>query len=58
MGNPRKGGDIWRGEYDAAEVLDWTIETADADGRLRGHSRRGPRAPLRGRLLRAVDRGA
>lgn len=34
--NPRKGGDIWRGEQDAAEVLDWTIETADADGRLRG----------------------
>lgn len=35
-GNPRKGGDIWRGEVEAAEVVADTIEAADQTGRLRG----------------------
>ncbi len=34
--NPRKGTDAWRGEEQAAEVVRWTVEAADADGRLRG----------------------
>jgi len=34
--NPRMGSDLWRGEAAAAEVLAWTIDEADADGRLRG----------------------
>ncbi|KXK59271.1 hypothetical protein AWW66_25260 [Micromonospora rosaria] len=34
--NPRKGGDVWRGEEEAVEVVHQTIEAADADGRLRG----------------------
>lgn len=34
--SPRKGGDLWRGEAEAAEVVQWTIDEADAEGRLRG----------------------
>ena len=34
--NPRMGGDIWRGEEEAAEAVRRTVEAADADGRLRG----------------------
>ena len=34
--NPRKGGDLWRGEGEAAEVLAATVDEADATGRLRG----------------------
>jgi hypothetical protein len=34
--NPRMGADLWRGEDEAAEVLQWTVERADADGQLRG----------------------
>ena len=34
--HPRRGGDIWRGEEEAAEMVRWTFEAADADGRLRG----------------------
>jgi hypothetical protein len=36
LGGPRKGGDIWTGETDAAEALAWTVEEADRTGRLRG----------------------
>ena len=36
MGNPRMGGDLWRGEAEAAEIVAWTVREADADGRLRG----------------------
>lgn len=36
LGNPRKGGDLWRGEEDAAEVLREVVERADDTGRLRG----------------------
>jgi hypothetical protein len=32
---PRMGGDLWTGEAQAAEVLDWIVEDADPDGRLR-----------------------
>lgn len=35
-GNPRMGGDVWRGEVDAAEALAWTVEEADGTGRLTG----------------------
>ncbi len=34
--NPRTGGDIWRGEEEAAEMIRSTFEAADADGKLRG----------------------
>ncbi len=34
--NPRTGGDIWRGEDEAAEMIRWTFEAADSDGKLRG----------------------
>jgi hypothetical protein len=34
--NPRVGTDLWRGEAEAAEVLQWTVDEADADGQLRG----------------------
>lgn len=34
-GNPRMGGDVWRGEAEAAETLAWTVEEADASGHLR-----------------------
>jgi hypothetical protein len=34
--NPRAGSDVWRGEEEAADVVRWTVEQADADGRLRG----------------------
>ncbi|BCJ67977.1 sigma-70 family RNA polymerase sigma factor [Polymorphospora rubra] len=34
--NPRMGGDVWRGEEEATDVVRWTVEAADADGRLRG----------------------
>jgi hypothetical protein len=33
---PRMGGDLWRGEDDAADVVTATVEQADATGRLRG----------------------
>jgi hypothetical protein len=33
---PRMGGDLWRGEDDAATVVTDTVEQADATGRLRG----------------------
>jgi hypothetical protein len=36
VGNPRQGSDVWRGEEDAAAVVAWTVQEADADGRLRG----------------------
>ena len=36
MANPRMGTDLWRGEVEAAEFLQWTVDEADADGRLRG----------------------
>jgi hypothetical protein len=36
MANPRMGTDLWRGEAEAAEFLQWTVDEADADGRLRG----------------------
>jgi len=32
---PRVGGDFWRGEAEASEVLDWVVEEADSDARLR-----------------------
>ena len=35
-GWPRKGGDLWRGEEEAAEFVDWTVEAADSTGSLRG----------------------
>ncbi len=34
--NPRIGSDLWRGEAEAAETVGWTVDAADADGRLRG----------------------
>ncbi|SNT60278.1 hypothetical protein SAMN05216276_10775 [Streptosporangium subroseum] len=34
--SPRVGTDLWRGEAEAAEVVQLTIEHADANGRLRG----------------------
>jgi hypothetical protein len=34
--NPRMGGDIWRGEEEAAEAVRRTVEAADTDARLRG----------------------
>jgi hypothetical protein len=30
------GTDLWRGEAEAAEVVQLTVDHADADGRLRG----------------------
>lgn len=36
MANPRMGSDLWRGEAEAAEFLEWTVDEADADDRLRG----------------------
>jgi hypothetical protein len=33
--NPRMGGDIWRGEEEAAEAVRRTVEAADTTGRLR-----------------------
>jgi hypothetical protein len=36
MANPRMGSDVWRGEAEAADVLRWTVDEADADGQLRG----------------------
>jgi hypothetical protein len=35
VANPRMGRDIWRGEESAAETVQWVVEEADADGRLR-----------------------
>lgn len=35
-GNPRMGGDIWRGEEEAADVLKAVVEKGDSTGRLRG----------------------
>lgn len=32
----RVGSELWEGETDAGQVTEWTIEQADADGRLRG----------------------
>lgn len=34
--NPRMGGDLWRGEDEAAETVASVVEAADSDGRLRG----------------------
>lgn len=34
-GWPRKGGDLWRGEQEAAEFVERTVERADDMGRLR-----------------------
>lgn len=34
-GSPRTGGDLWRGEDEAAEVLADVVEAADGTGRLR-----------------------
>lgn len=34
--NPRAGSDVWRGEEEAAEIVGWTVDEVDADGRLRG----------------------
>jgi hypothetical protein len=36
IANPRMGSDVWRGEQEAAEIVEWTVDEADADGRLRG----------------------
>lgn len=36
IANPRVGSDLWCGEADAAEAVAWTVDQADADGRLRG----------------------
>jgi hypothetical protein len=36
MAGPRAGGELWRGEAEAAEVVRRTVEAADSDGRLRG----------------------
>jgi hypothetical protein len=36
MANPRTGGDLWRGEQEAAETVACVVDEADADGRLRG----------------------
>lgn len=36
LGRPRKGGEIWSGEEEAAEALAWTVEQADRTGQLRG----------------------
>jgi hypothetical protein len=36
VGNPRMGGDIWRGEGEAADALERTVEEADQTSRLRG----------------------
>jgi len=30
------GSDLWRGEAEAAEALQWTVDKADAGGQLRG----------------------
>ena len=35
-GWPRKGGDLWRGEAEAAEFVTAIVEEADASGKLRG----------------------
>lgn len=35
-GWPRAGGDLWRGEAEAAEFVGLTVDQADATGRLRG----------------------
>lgn len=35
-GNPRMGGDVWRGADEAAAFVSRTVEAADATGRLRG----------------------
>lgn len=35
-GNPRMGGDIWRGEKEAANVLEQSVCAADSTGKLRG----------------------
>lgn len=35
IGNPRMGGDLWRGEADAAGLLSEVVERADETGRLR-----------------------
>jgi hypothetical protein len=34
--NPRMGGDIWAGEEEAAEMLEFTVDAADETGQLRG----------------------
>ncbi|WP_433177384.1 hypothetical protein [Actinoallomurus sp. CA-150999] len=34
--SPRMGGDLWSGEAEAADVVQSTVEHADADGQLRG----------------------
>lgn len=34
-GWPRTGGDLWRGEEEAAEFVEWTVKRADTTGRLR-----------------------
>lgn len=34
--SPRVGSELWQGEAEAAEVVQMTVELADADGRLRG----------------------
>lgn len=36
LGNPRKGGDVWTGEEDAAEAIAETVAAADSTGKLRG----------------------
>jgi len=36
MANPRAGSDVWQGEQETAEIVRWTVEEADANGRLRG----------------------
>ena len=35
-GWPRMGGDLWRGQEEAAEIVALTVEHADRTGRLRG----------------------
>ena len=35
IGPPRMGGDLWRGEEEAAKAVDWVVEEADREGKLR-----------------------
>lgn len=34
--NPRMGSEIWHGAEQAKEALEWVVDKADADGKLRG----------------------
>ena len=47
--NPRMGADLWRGEAEAAEFLQWTVDEADADGQATRESSM-PSAPTGSRM--------